>query len=231
MGTLKSFIWFAGCVAISSAISAQSESEAGLGMGRLLSSRFSFRYDGAMNVEQARAMLGLLEEEFTRITAEIGCRFPGERIEVILQSRENYFRTSGAAEWSAGVFDGRVRVSIQSPAQTRATASHELVHACLASTGDWPAWLHEGLAQKLSGQIVSEAQRKRVRGGGFPKLAQMNQTFAGMSAENASVAYAAAAMAVDLFYEHYRDMGVANLIRSPERLPAIAEDLDRKLRQ
>ena len=198
---------------------------------RLISSRFDFRYDGAMPVEQARPILDRLEEEFTRISAEIGCRFPEERINVIILNREDYLRTTGAAEWSAGVYDGRIRVSLQQSAQTRATLSHELVHACLASTGDWPAWFHEGLAQKLSGQTVSEERRKRVRAAGLPKLAQMNQTFAGMSAENASVAYAAAAMAVELFYTHYREMGVANLVRSPERLAAIAEDLDRRLRQ
>ena len=52
-----------------------------------------------------------------------------------------------------------------------------------------------------------------------------------MGSVNAAIAYAAAAMAVELFYRDYRDMGVANLVRSPERLPAIAEDIDRKLRQ
>ena len=201
------------------------EAAAGLGKGRLLSARFEMRYDGAMPVEQARAMLGVLEEEFTRISAEIGCH-PADRINVILQNRADYLRSSGASEWSAGVYDGRIRVSLQDWAHTRVTVSHELVHACLASTGDWPAWFHEGLAQKLSGQSVN-----RVRAGVVPKLAQLDRTFAGMTAENASTAYAVAAMAVELFYANYRDMGVANLVRSPERLPAIAEDLDRKLRQ
>jgi len=38
---------------------------------------------------------------------------------------------------------------------TRQVFAHELVHACLANIGSWPAWLHEGLAQKLSGEPVS----------------------------------------------------------------------------
>ncbi len=207
------------------------EAATGLGKARLLSSRFLLRY-GSMEVEDARAMLALLEEEFTRIAAEIGCH-PEGRMNVILQSREDYLRTSGMAEWSAGVYDGRIRVSLQKSDQTRMSISHELVHACLASTGNWPAWLHEGLAQKLSGQVTSPARRAVVREltkkGGLPKLAQMNQTFSGLNAANASIAYAAAAMAVELFYANYRDMGIANLVRSPERLPAIAEDLDRLL--
>jgi hypothetical protein len=201
------------------------EASAGLGKGRLLSARFALRYDGSMQVEQARAMLELLEDEFTRISAEIGCH-PTERMSVILQNRADYLRTSGAAEWSAGVYDGRIRVSLQDWARTRTTVSHELVHACLASTGHWPAWFHEGLAQKLSGQSVSQ-----VRVANFPKLSQMDRTFAGLSAENASAAYAVAGKAVELFYRDYREMGIANLVRSPERLPTIAEDLDRKLRQ
>jgi hypothetical protein len=150
---------------------------------------------------------------------------------VILQNRDDYLRTSGAAEWSAGVYDGRIRVSLQDWSHTRTTVSHELVHACLASTGEWPAWLHEGLAQKLAGQTASRALPKRLPVAILPKLAQMNRTFAGMRPGNAALAYAASAMAVELFYANYADMGIANLVRSPERLPAIAEDLDRKLRQ
>ena len=34
-------------------------------------------------------------------------------------------------------------------ALTRRTLAHETVHACLAALGNWPAWVHEGLAQRL----------------------------------------------------------------------------------
>jgi len=199
------------------------EAATGLSKGRLMSTRFTMRYDDAMTVDQARAMLNLMEEEFTRIANEIGCR-PSERMVVILQSREDYLRTSGMSEWSAGVFDGRIRVSVQQSAQTRTSVAHELVHACLAMTGNWPAWFHEGLAQKLAGQ-----KPRQIRGAKLPKLSQLDQTFAGMNAQNAAIAYAVAGMAVELFYLNYKEMGVANLVRSPERLPAIAEDLDRRL--
>ena len=74
------------------------EAATGLSKGRLVSTRFTMRYDDTMQVDQARAMLALLEEEFTRISAEIGCH-PAERMIVILQNRQDYLRTSGMSEW------------------------------------------------------------------------------------------------------------------------------------
>ena len=42
--------------------------------------------------------------------------------------------------------------------------SHETAHACLTMLGHWPAWLQEGIAQKLSGDSLSAAQMKKITG-------------------------------------------------------------------
>jgi hypothetical protein len=205
----------------------------------LFSPRFSFRYDPAvMPRETARVLLGMLEQEFSRISFELGCA-AAERLPVIAQSREDYLRATGAAEWSGGQFDGRIRVALldgdAGGAPARRALAHELVHACLVSAGAWPAWLHEGLAQKLSGETLSAARRAAIRGtareNGLPRLANLSQSWSRMSSGHAALAYATSLYAVELFYQHHASFGIRNLLRSPEQLERVMTDLDRRIRE
>jgi hypothetical protein len=207
---------------------------------QLHGTRFVLRYDGTVvEPEIARTIVALLEEEYSRISFELGCQTQ-ERIATIIQSREAYMKASDAAEWSGGLFDGsRIRVPIINSRtldpKTRQTFSHEIVHACLASTGQWPAWLHEGLAQKLSGRTLPAQVRARfhvmARANELPKLNRLGQSWSRMSGLHAQVAYGLALAAVEAFYEHHSELGIRNLLRNPEMLPRIADDLDQRLRQ
>ena len=205
----------------------------------LHSPRFLFRYDPAvMPRETAHAVLGVLEREFSRISFELGCA-TAERIAVIAQTREDYMRATGAAEWSGGQFDGRIRVAVlegdPGGAVTRRALAHEVVHACLAATGNWPAWLHEGLAQKLSGESLSEPRRAAIRAvakeNGLPRLANLSQSWSRMSSGHAAMAYATSLFAVELFYRHHAAFGIRNLLRNPDQLERVMTDLDRRLRE
>ena len=116
--------------------------------------QFLLRYDGAVaDPGTAQAMVAILEEEFTRVSFQLGCRAE-ERIVTIVQSREAYLKTTGAPGWSGGGYDGKIHIPVldgtQATPRIRQVFAHELVHACLSNIGAWPAWLHEGLAQRLS---------------------------------------------------------------------------------
>jgi hypothetical protein len=196
------------------------------------------RYEGGqLDSEVARGIIGLLEQEFSRISAELGCR-TDERIVTVVQSRQAYRASSNAAEWSGGHFDGsKIRVPVIEgqgiSADTRETFAHELVHACLANLGNWPAWLHEGLAQRLTGRRSSTEMRQKImsmrRSNRLPRLENMSQSWSRMSGEHAAMAYDYALVAADALYELYAGYGIHNVIRSPERLPQFAADIDRHL--
>ncbi len=201
-------------------------------------SRFVLRYDGAVaDADTAHAMVSMLDEEFSRISAQLGCR-ADERIVAIVQSREAYMKTTGAPVWSGGSYDGKVHIPIldrgQADARTRQLFAHELVHACLANIGTWPSWLHEGLAQRLSGEAVRpgtwEAIEKLGRDGKLPKLAALGQGWGSKSTAEAQVAYGLARTAVDLFYQYHSGFGIRNLMNNPDALPKITMDLDRRIR-
>jgi tetratricopeptide (TPR) repeat protein len=204
---------------------------------KLYGTRFLLRYEGgSLDPEVARAMVGTLEDEFTRISGELGCR-ADERIVTVVQSRAAYMASTDAAEWSGGVFDGKIRIPIlPSPSiapETRKAFAHELVHACLHQMGHFPSWLHEGMAQKLSGDSLTPARRAAlramVRSGRMPRLGNMSQNWSRMSSEHAALAYAYALAAVELMLERYHDFGIQNVLRNPEYLASVAADLDKLL--
>jgi len=204
---------------------------------RLLGMRVQLRYDAdAISAETARQMLGTLDQAYARINAELGCPNQ-ERVIAVAQTREDYLKSTQSAEWSGGQYDGRIHLPITGkPGENLdRTLAHEMVHACLTMMGQWPAWLQEGVAQKLSGDTLSPAARKQLaaalRADLVPHLWQLGQDWSRLDADSARVAYAESLAAVDLFVEAYTGLGLRNLLRSPERLPEIAQDLDRRLRQ
>lgn len=122
---------------------------------KLFGVHIALRYEGeALPADTARAVLAILDDDYSRIAAQLGCT-SDERIVAIVQTRDAYLRSTGAAEWSGGQYDGRIHIawtdgSQVGPQMQRALA-HELVHACLTNipsgSTPWPAWLQEGLAQ------------------------------------------------------------------------------------
>jgi len=206
---------------------------------KLYGTRFLLRYEGGnLQPEVARGIVATLEEEFSRISLELGCR-TDERIVTIVQSREAYMASTGAAEWSGGHYDGKIRIPVTPTAaaspELRRVFAHELVHACLAQLGEFPTWMHEGFAQKLSGEALSpnrmQSIRSALRENRIPRLENMTQSWSRMSTQHASMAYTYALAAVTVLNEHYQAYGIQNILRNPERLPAITAEVDKLLLQ
>ena len=204
---------------------------------KLIGLRVTLRYDSAaVPAETARQMLAALDQEFIRISGALGCA-PEERIAAIVQTREAYRKSTDVEEWNAGQFDGRIRVPVVSgqamDASMRRIFAHETTHACLSLLGSWPAWLHEGLAQKFSGDAVTPSARQKiatlVKEHRIPRLENLGQDWSRLDAEHAAAAYAISLAAVDLFFEEYAQLGIVNLLHNPDRLAAIAADLDKRL--
>jgi hypothetical protein len=204
---------------------------------RLYGMRVLLRYESpAIPTETARQMTAVLDQEFTRISQELGCSAE-ERVIAIVQSRDAYRKSTDTAEWSGGQFDGKIRVPAFDPRVVDKTMlrslAHETAHACLTMLGHWPAWLHEGIAQKLSGDSLSAAQMKKLtdlaKQGKLPRLSNLKQDWSRMDADHAAEAYALSLAAVELFWQESGEAGVRSLLRNPDRLPQVTADLDRKL--
>jgi hypothetical protein len=204
---------------------------------RLMGMRVQLRYEGvSIPADTARQMLSTLDEEFGRIANELGCTST-ERVAAVAQSLEAYRQTTGAAEWSGGQFDGKIRVPVFDrrgiDANLRRTLAHELAHACMYMLGRWPMWIQEGVAQKVSGEVMDPAIRARLKElagqGKLPKLSQLEQDWGRMNTDQAMLAYGLSLMAVEVFVRDYSALGLRNLFLNGERLASITADLDQRL--
>lgn len=208
---------------------------------RLVGMRVLVRYErDAVPVDVARAILGTLDQEYGRISMELGCS-TSERIVAIVMERQTYLRSTGAAEWSGGWFDGRIHISWNGektvgPDMRRGLA-HELVHACLTSipagARQWPAWLQEGLAQKLSGDRLDSATRmqlqKLIQAHQAPSLEELHPDWSSMSPAQARLAYNISLASADALVDLYPNEGLRNILRNPDRLDQVTAELDKKL--
>jgi hypothetical protein len=213
------------------------ESKGDLSTERLYGLRVLLRYESSIvPIETARQMTAVLDQEFIRISQQLGCT-ANERVVAVVQSRDAYRKTTDSAEWSGGQFDGKIRVPVFDPKVLDQgmirSLQHETAHACLTMMGRWPAWLQEGMAQKLSGDTLTPAQRKQIAGwvheGKLPRLSNLRQDWSRLDSAHAAAAYALALAAVEMLWEDSGDDGIRNLLRNPERLPQVTAELDRKL--
>ncbi len=103
-------------------------------------------------------------------------RFFGTKLDsaqaVVLYAGRAYFSLVSIPEWVGGVFDGKVRVSMDpdfgvTPA-LEGVLAHELAHALVrkASADGAPAWLHEGLAQWMEGKRLLPGDFREIFSGG-----------------------------------------------------------------
>ena len=121
----------------------------------------------------------------------------------------------------------------QMTAEMQRKLTHETTHACLAMLGKWPTWLHEGMAQRLSGETLSPKVKERLltiaREAKLGSLAKLNAGWGSMDGRSAAVAYGLALVAVDELYSDFGLDGVRNLLRNPERMASTVAELDRRL--
>jgi len=204
---------------------------------KLYGVRVMLRYDNVtVPAETARQMAAAVDGTYARVSAQLGCRTE-ERIITIVQSWDAYRKTTEAAEWSGGMFDGRIHMPAAANQQMtqdlQKALAHETTHACLHMLGDWPTWLHEGMAQKLSGETLKPGVKERLlaaaRESKLTSLSMLDGGWARLDSKNASLSYGLALAAVEALYENFGNDGVRNLMRNPERLPATIADLDKRL--
>ena len=157
--------------------------------------RFAVMFEGPAEQQLATHAVDLLRAQFWRIGTAMGA-YPSHPINVILYTEQQFRDITGAPEWSAGRFDGQIRVPVrgamQHPDRLDHVLTHELTHAMLESVAsrNLPAWLNEGLAMYFAGDDPQPAERALATARLFVPLSQLQTTFSQLPRAEATVAYA-----------------------------------------
>ncbi len=186
----------------------------------------------------AREMRDALDEEYSRIRHELGCVI-GSKVTAIVVPIETW-QATGHAPWAGAYFDGRIVVPLvyersRVGPQMRRVFAHEMVHACIARHGSFPTWLHEGLAQFLSGERLNEDHRRALRqglaGNKLPPIERMAGSWMGLTGAQSATAYAYALLATEVWGEAEGIEPRRQLRRQPERGGAVAARMNELLRR
>jgi tetratricopeptide (TPR) repeat protein len=164
--------------------------------------RFSLIFDGRADQALATRASAVLDRAFWTISQKIGA-YPSSRVSVILYTEQQYRDIAQAPPWSAGAFDGKIRIPVKGVQQKLddfdRALTHELTHAIvhgLAPRGV-PAWLHEGLACYFEPRDPALAQRHIQQLGVVIPLAALEGGFSRFNADQAALAYEESLFTVD----------------------------------
>lgn len=147
--------------------------------------RFVVKFEGYERADLGEQVLNILRQIRPHIDWELNF-YPKEPVIVILYTSQKYKDVTGTFDWSAGIYDGRIRVRLgdflKGKKQLTRVLAHEYTHAVIEriTKGDIPWWLNEGLAQyEEPGSEVSKNELKTLqdtlRGNGLIPLKDLNQ--------------------------------------------------------
>ena len=143
---------------------------------------FELFADPGISDASLRAAAEELEGARVRVAADLRPMRARPQI-VVLYAGRDYFSLVSVPDWVAGLFDGKIRVSLEAgggdSVAFAAVLAHEVAHAMLRSAaGDRaPGWLHEGYAQWSSGRRLPLSELPaELAGGGAPSLAALESS-------------------------------------------------------
>ncbi|MGH9367298.1 MAG: peptidase MA family metallohydrolase, partial [Thermoanaerobaculia bacterium] len=132
---------------------------------------FSIYSDATVPPEMVERVAEKLAESHRAQAGFFSARLDSAQV-VVLYAGRAYFSLVSVPEWVGGVFDGKIRVSVDpdsgvTPA-LEGVLAHELAHALIrkASRDRAPGWLHEGLAQWAEGKRLFTRDFREIFAGG-----------------------------------------------------------------
>lgn len=202
------------------------------GQRRLETEKFSFFWDPAIPASIVDGVADRLAATYRQQSEFFATDLPAAQI-VILYAGRSYFSLVSVPEWVSGVFDGKIRVSLDPDGglteELSAVLSHELAHSFIrhASADRAPGWLHEGLAQWWEGKRIPVSEiRGEFRGHAPFSLGELEGNLAKRSDRAAARSnYVQALAIVEYLFERHGGGAVACLTRDLGEGKTFAEAL------
>lgn len=164
------------------------------------SSHFRILYNGYKQGNVDRKILGILEDAYRTIGQDLDY-FPSEPVTVILYTDRAFYDTTLAPHWSAGLYDGKIRIPVKgvdvNEPVVRKVLFHEYTHVLVHYIAhSCPLWINEGLAE-----YFSTSYPKKI--GQLIPLQSMEKSFSGFSDRNVAIAYMESYSAVSSLVDRY----------------------------
>ena len=187
-------------------------------MRQTIDAHFTVSFEGPEEAGLAALALEALDRAYWRIGDRLAT-FPTNPVSVVLYTTEQFRDITRSPPWAAGAYDGTIRVPmggvIDDPKELDRVLAHEFTHALVRTLAprNVPTWLNEGLATALETTDLGWAQ-DRVRRAGQPiPLDGLRTSFGRFTGDQARLAYATSALAVERIINESGGFAIANLLR------------------
>jgi tetratricopeptide (TPR) repeat protein len=197
-------------------------------------SHFTVLFEGPADEELARRALELLESAYWRIGTAL-YTFPEQVITVVLYTQEQFRDVTRSPDWAAALYDGRIRVpmrgALRRPEELERVLAHEFTHALVRSIAPRgvPTWLNEGLAVAFEPDGQSWAAGELARTEARLPQQQLSGGFAGLSGDDARVAYAQSAVTVQKLLDLAGSAALVGLLQDLAQGEAFAPAFERRM--
>ena len=171
--------------------------------------RFNVLFEGPNEKAVGDRVSAVLEGAYWKIGKTLNV-YPGGVLEVILYSNKQFRDITHAPSWSAGGYDGRIRLpvsgALREPVALERVVTHEYVHAVVRNAGGAavPAWLNEGLASYLEPGDKMWAARALRAAPERIALEDLVEGFGGFDGNTALIAYAESQIGAQLLCERVK---------------------------
>ncbi len=198
------------------------------GQTELSSGFIRLRYQVTQHQNLASPAIQILQKTMETLNLQLSLPYPAEPIEVILHQAENFGKIAHSPTWTAGLYDGRVRIPVlEGQGMTEEFARilrHEITHAMLSEHAlhrNLPAWFQEGLAQVA--ECPEFCWHYRFASTSFPFLTSQSfdSGFMRLNRGEAQVAYKQSFYLMQVLY--YQFHGIAGIKQIIEQIPLIQD--------
>jgi len=177
-----------------------------------VATHFTILFEGPPDQPLADRVSDLLESVYWQVGGALGV-YPSDVLTVILYSKEQFRDITQSPSWAGALYDGRIRVPVAGRIDEKAlrrVLAHELTHAIVHGVvpRGIPVWLDEGLAQLMEQRPPAAIPD----GAAVPPLSSLEGSFARLSPEEASAAYAVSAAAAQALLDRAGPMAIVNLL-------------------
>lgn len=182
-----------------------------------LGNHFTVLFEGPAEEDLARRAVDVLESAYWRVGTAL-FTYPNDVITVILYTQEQFRDITRSPSWSAGLYDGRIRVpmrgALNNPEELERVLTHEFTHALVRSVAPRgvPTWLNEGLAVLFESVDLAEAEALVREAPALIPLAELHGSFDKLSPAQAKLAYAQSALAARALIDRAGTPALINLL-------------------
>jgi len=208
--------------------SLNAKAEESAGQGELTSGFIRLRYQLVQHQPLVNGSLQILQKTIETLNLQLGLPYPAEPIEVIFHQSENFGRIAHSPSWTAGLYDGRVRIPVPADQnfdeEFARVLRHEITHAVLsehAQHRQLPAWFQEGLAQVA--ECPELCWQYRFAATSFPFLSPQafDAGFLKLNRGEAQVAYKQSFYIMQVLY--FQLLGLQGIKQVIEQIPVIQD--------